>query len=129
MLNVLWTTIHYLKSIVMPIMVILVVDVVFKISTLYPNVNIKVRLIIFKMMLKMMVVMWVVDMGFKTATLSPKVTMQVPLRRVVGISTRAILLVDMVIWTAILIYKKMVCNNWWMTIIVLIQIWIRIYRM
>ena len=70
---------------------------VFKTSTLSPNVNIQVHLRILMNMLKRLMMMRVVDMVFKTATLSLNVTIKVTLRIFMGIPTRVMLLVDMVL--------------------------------
>ena len=56
----------------------------------------------------MVMVMWLVDVVFKTDTLSLNIVIQAPLRILVGMLTRVMLLVDMVLWTAILIYNIMV---------------------
>ena len=71
-----------------------------------------------------------VSSGFvlKTATLSPSVMIQVTLMILMGMLKIVMLLVDMVIWTDILIYNIMVWNTLWVIMIVLIQIWMRLYR-
>ena len=66
------------NSIMIPIMVMWVVDMVFLTVTLYPNVNIQVYLRRFVMMLKSLMVMWVVGVVFYTATLSANMKIKVP---------------------------------------------------
>ena len=98
----------HLNSIVITIIVMWVVDMVFKTSKLSTNVKITAHLRILAIILKMVMVIWVFDMGFKTATLSPTMTIQAPLRILMGMLTRVMLLVDMFPWKAITIWKKMI---------------------
>ena len=118
-----------ISRIVIPIMVMLVLDMVFKTATLSPNVNIKVPLKRHTGMMKRLMVMWVVDMFFKSATLSPNEKIQLTLRISIGVLKIVMLVVNMVLWTSILIHNIMVWNNWWMIIIVMIQIWMIIQKM
>ena len=66
---------------------------------------------------------------FKTTTLSPNVKIQVILRIWMGMLKRVMLVVDMVLWTAILIKNRLVWNHWWMIIIGMIHIWMLLYIM
>ena len=59
-------------------------------------------------MLKRVMVMWVVDMVFKTTTLIPNVNIKERLRIFMGMLTRVMLAVGMVLQTSILIYNIVV---------------------
>ena len=74
-------------------------------------------------------VMWVVDMVLKTDALSPNMTIQVALMILMGMLTRVMLLIFMVNGKSMLVYNRMVCNNWWIIVIELIHTLIRIFRM
>ena len=97
-------------------------------DTLSPNVKVQIIFRILMMIMKRVMVMWLVDMVFKTATVSTKVMIKVTLMTLKGVSTRAMLVVDIVLWTDVLIYNIMVWNNWWMIMIGLMHIWMIFYR-
>ena len=61
--------------------------------------------------------------GFLKATLSHNVMVQVTLIILMGILKRVMLVVDVVLWTSILIYNRMIWNHWWMIMLVLIYIY------
>ena len=60
---------------------------------------------------KRVMLMLVVGVVFKRATLSPNVKNKLPLRRLVGVFKRVMLVVYLFLLASILIYNRMVLNH------------------